>query len=207
VKPSGKPEQIQVPSTFELAQIAVQIAQLPTEHTREFSYLAHMAFEMWQACNEERNRQIDRLKLRAEAIAKDQAESNQITKPEKYPASLDVFLRLMMPKKKRRQDRLEFFRKYISDSERVNLYMKQYHGSGQPFSVVPVPRHEEVEKIVAKYQEAGFDESWFWTTADFFRRWLADFEAKNRKQKSSKGGQTLKEKRAAEINKKTENNS
>jgi hypothetical protein len=174
------------------------IAQLPTEHTRPFDYLASMALQMWEACRNSRSQRIEYLKAVSDANAYAEAQAKLIVQPETFPASIEVFLRLMMPKKRTVAERTEIFKQYISFTIRDHLWTSDYRPKNKSFDDVPVPTHDAIEATLNSYRNTGIPESIYNNFAFGFRRWFSSWEASIRQERASKGGQILKQKREAQ---------
>jgi hypothetical protein len=184
-----------VPSTSQIAHIAAILANgktLPLDHPL---VIANEAIKLWEACESmQKTRIYERAKKLHEAeveISKlrgsVQVERIGFPTPQKYPVPFDECLRLLMPGKKRSEDRIKIYRDYIRDSLRVSNFMGQGNWSGKPFESTPIPSDEEVAKIMAKYKAEGFSENWYPTTREFFLRWFPDYEAKKLSARAKKG--------------------
>lgn len=163
----------------------MQIAQLPTEHTRDFSFLAGLAFEMWDECQKVRNERIGVIQA---AMNVNSPENFKLLKKQiSFPIALDDFLVLMMPKKKP-AERLAFYREFVRNSIRSFNFVRAYFPNGKQFEDVPLPSDSEVSEQLEIHSVHGFQAFAYKTTSESFREWLSAYEAQMRKTRASKGG-------------------
>lgn len=103
---------------------------------------ARQAFDLWMACNKERQNRILNFAQVRFARAKVEAKNDTIPKPKKYPVTFDEFLRLMMGDKTRKE-RVEIFKEYVRELIRRG----RVSALADPLNKVRIYK-EEAEKLV-----------------------------------------------------------
>ena len=172
-----------LPSVSELFLVAALLSR--GEKSGKFK-AAQRAMQLWDESFYARESRLDLYVRTAFSRNKAAEKERESQIPKSYPASLDEVLRLLMPHKKRSEDRMKIYRDYIRDSLRVSNYMEQGNWSGKPFESTPIPTDDEIGKIIAKKKAEGFSESWYATTREFFLRWFSDYEAKKLSSRAKK---------------------
>jgi len=171
-----------IPPATEIARIAAILVRGPRFDAQ---IAVRQALELWQVCDAERNHWIEVLALRQVASDKDRAKEIAPPKAKKYPATLDEFLRIVMPKK-RPEDRMKAFREYIRASMRLNRCY-QPSESGLPYESVAIPTDNEVAENIQKLRERQFSEQQFADTAQFVLRFIPHYEREIRSKRAKSG--------------------
>jgi len=165
-----------MPPVLEIARLAAMLAagnQITKQSARVF---AAQAIELWEKCKDERAKRIDVLAIYARAAAL-KAEKRKLPRPKSFPASLDDFLRCMMPGT-RAEDRAKFHREYARQMFRDK-----------------VPTDDEVADCVAREKKEEISAYIYEMRADDFRRWLKEYKTANRQRRAQAGANALKLKR------------
>jgi hypothetical protein len=177
-------------STAEIAKLAAVLAQGRPIDSHSLTVIATQAIELWDKCEEARKKKIEKLAIYARAEAID----NALPKPESYPVGFEVFLRLLMPKK-RSEDRMKFYREYLRGSLRFSIYMKQHPPDAIPFESIPIPSDEDIAAVISRERKDGFTESMYSSASRHFLRWMVSNEGLAKKRRGQAGALGLKTKR------------
>lgn len=97
--------------TSEIVPLAAVLAFGKPANTQNNSDIARQAFDLWQACNEERDKRVVHLAYRALARSKEAAKYDAIPKPKKHPVTHEDFLKLLIGGKSKSR-RTKIYREY-----------------------------------------------------------------------------------------------
>ena len=140
---------------------------------------AEQAILLLENSKEVRDRRIDFLAIYARAAALKAAKS-KLPRPKTFPATMDVFLRFMLPNK-RPEDRAKFHREYVRQMFRDR-----------------VPTDGDIAECMAREKKEEITAYMYDMRADDFRRWMKEYEAANRRKRAQAGAVGLKEKRKSD---------
>jgi hypothetical protein len=181
-----------VPPVAEIAKIAAVLAsKFDIRNPHDLKFVAGQSIALWEQCEAARKSRIDILAMYARA----EAWQNELPKPKSYPVKLDDFLKLLMPQK-RVEDRMSFYREYLTHSIRVVNHMRNnadaVHTS---IDSTPTPSGEEVSKCIAQIRERQFSRASYPNSASDFLRWLSQNEGIARHKRAQAGAAARKTKR------------
>jgi hypothetical protein len=174
--------------TSEIAHLAAILAGGRQINPETAPLYATQAIELWERCEAERTKKIDRLAMFARADAIKQARST-LPQPKTFPVSLDEALRLWMPKK-RPEDRMKCYRDYVRHSIETRKTMNTGLGENSALSV-----EQEASNWIAADKSSGFKRVPYGLISEQVRRWLPKYEADNRRKRAQAGAAALKRKR------------
>ncbi|MBI5773294.1 MAG: hypothetical protein HZA89_06070 [Verrucomicrobia bacterium] len=172
-----------LPKTPVIASMAAALAHGRPITSDSLKSIAEQAIELFEICEAARKGKIDRLALYARARANAEARP----KPKKYPVSLDEFLRLAMPDKKRPEDRMKYYREWLRGCIRTSKYLEASPMRDKEYDSVPIPSDEEVAAVIAKDIQSGFNEAAYANAYGFFTKWIPKYAAENRRERASAG--------------------
>lgn len=196
------------PSTRELANLVAVIARGQALNVHNHADFAKRALELWEACAETIDHEIEFRALRMVAKAKDKHEENKIPTPSKLPVLFDELLRLWIGGRNK-DYRIKIYREYLKEIIwRGHVSQLKYpRVDGQKYSQAVMTTElaegladpaslDEIEDgmIHAKQQVISSKDLYQLQSRDFLN-WFKKYKSELRQKRAQAGAAALKKKR------------
>ncbi len=168
------------PPVSELASLAATLAHGHPINQGIAKQFADQAYELWKACSEQRQKQIENQAYREIARENAAAENDGIPRPTNYPVTFDEFLRLVIGGRYK-ADREKTYRDYarcrIEDGHlRSLMYPHRNGGEAAPYEqAIKKVKPALLDEVELWMKDTGkriyTSESWYLLAAGDFLRW------------------------------------